>query len=63
MPYTPAPPPKFTTRLWSSEVAQVEAQEGVNPLAKDPAYRFNNGRTFTERAPYEPPDVPAEPEA
>lgn len=63
MPYTPPPPPKSSTRLWSSEVALVEAATGVDPLAKDTAYQFNNGRRFTERAPYEEPDLPTEPEA
>lgn len=58
MPYTPSPPPKTTSRLWSSEVERVQAQEGVDPLAKDPTYVFNNGRRFTEKAPYEAPDLP-----
>lgn len=60
-PYRPSPAPKITTRLWSSEVALVEAATGVDVLAKDPAYVFSNGRKFEERAPYEAPDLPEEP--
>lgn len=63
MPYTPPPPPRATTRLWSSEVSLVEALEGVNPLVKDSTYVMNNGRRFSEAQPYAPPDVPTEPEA
>lgn len=61
MAYTPPPPPKATTRLWSSEVALVEAQEGINPLVKDATYQFANGRRFTEAEPYAPPDLPEDP--
>ena len=61
-PYKPAPAPKTTERLWSTEVALAEAMEGVDPMRPRPVYRFANGRTFTERNPYEPPDVPPDPE-
>lgn len=50
---------KTSTRLWSSEVAQVEAAEGVDPLKRDQAYEFSNGRKFVaETNPYEPPQQP-----
>lgn len=60
-PYKPAPAPKVSERLWSTEVAQVESAEGLDPFKRDPVYRFNNGRSFAERAPYEAPDLPEEP--
>jgi hypothetical protein len=47
---------KTSNRLWSSEVAQVEAAEGIDPLKRDPAYEFSNGRKFVaEVNPYDEP--------
>jgi hypothetical protein len=46
---------RVTQRLWSEEVALAEATEPVKP--KDTTYEFSNGRRFTERQPYEPPDA------
>lgn len=61
-PYKPSPAPKITTRLWSTEVAEMDRIEGVDLIRKDPVYVFSNGRQFTERDPYEPPDVPQDPQ-
>lgn len=52
-------PPNVTSsnRLWSSEVAAAEAAEGIDPLKRDPAYVFGNGRKFVaETNPYESTD-------
>lgn len=54
---TPNPPVKMSTRLWSAEVAAVEASEGIDPLKRDIAYEFSNGRKFVaETDPYATPD-------
>ncbi len=46
----PATRVRTTSRLWSEEVAKVEALE---PLKRDKAYRFGNGREFDQpRNPY-----------
>lgn len=64
-PYVPSPAPRMTHRLWSTEVAMAEARDnvdGIDLVVKDPVYLMSNGRKFYERDPYEPPDVPADPD-
>lgn len=56
---------RSSTRLWSQEVALAEAQAGREEAppgqsnvaallkAREPAYDFSNGRSFTKKGPYE----------
>ncbi len=44
----PPPRPTFTDRLWSEEVARAEAAQ---PLLKDIAFQFSNGRQFERQHP------------
>lgn len=45
-----------STRLWSDEVALVNASEDVAP--HDPAYEFSNGTKKVEKTHYEQPLSP-----
>ena len=40
--------PRFTQRLFSEEVGIARATNDENPLQRDPAYEFNNGRRFVQ---------------
>jgi hypothetical protein len=47
---TNPPPVKISTRLWSDEVRLAEGDDPIPPY--DPAYKFNNGKEFVEKAHY-----------
>lgn len=47
----PEPKPRYSTRLWSQEVAIANAQAGFTPPRDEVVYEFSN-RTFSERQPF-----------
>lgn len=58
-PTSPDPNVKMSTRLWSTEVAIVEAAEGEDLQKRETAYEFSNGRRFVREAdPYESTEPP-----
>lgn len=48
VPSTDPTSPRFTQRLFSEEVGIARAAADADPLQRDPAYEWSNGRRFVQ---------------